>query len=73
VPLKAGETRRVSFEVPPRLMSRIDEEGRRVLEPGRLRICVGGRQPDRRSEDLAGTAVLNAEVEVVGERRVLPY
>jgi beta-glucosidase len=73
VPLKAGETRRVSFEVPPRLMSRIDEEGRRVLEPGRLRICVGGRQPDRRSEDLAGTAVLDAEVEVVGERRVLPY
>ena len=73
VPLAAGEMRRVSFTVSARQLGFIDEEGRRILAPGRIRVSVGGRQPDRRSEELAGTAVLDAEVEVVGERRVLPY
>jgi len=70
--LAAGQTRRVSFVIQDRLMSLVNEEGERALEPGRLRLSVGGRQPDRRSEELAGTAVLSAEFEVAGSRRVFP-
>ncbi len=68
-----GQTRSVSFTIQARQMSLIDEEGRRFLEPGRFRVCVGGRQPDSRSESLTGTVVLCAEFEVTGKRRELPY
>ena len=73
VHLEPGQTRSVSFSIAARQMSLIDEEGRRVLEPGRFRVCVGGCQPDARSQSLTGTAVLCAEFEVTGERRELPY
>ena len=54
-------------------MALIDEQGNRVLEPGRFRLQVGGRQPDARSQALCKTPVLGAEFEVTGPRRVLPY
>jgi beta-glucosidase len=73
VPVAAGETRSLSFTISPRHMALIDEEGRRILEPGLFRLCIGGRQPDARSEALAGTAVLSAEFEVSGKRQQLPY
>jgi len=73
VHLEPGQTRSVSFSIQARQMSLIDEEGRRVLEPGRFRVCVGGCQPDARSQSLAGTAVLCAEFEVTGKRRELTY
>ncbi|MGD0724044.1 MAG: glycoside hydrolase family 3 C-terminal domain-containing protein [Spirochaetia bacterium] len=71
--LEPGQTRSVSFTIQARQMSLIDEEGRRILEPGRFRVCVGGRQPDTRSEVLAGTAVLRAEFDVTGKHQELPY
>jgi beta-glucosidase len=72
VSLTAGETRRVSLAVTDRQMSLVDDSGRRILEPGGFRIFVGGRQPDPRSKELSGTAVLDAEFEVTGSRRELP-
>jgi beta-glucosidase len=71
--LEPGQTRSISFTIEARQMSLIDEEGRRILEPGRFRFCVGGRQPDRRSEWLAGTTVLCAEFDVTGKSRELAY
>jgi beta-glucosidase len=71
--LEPGQTRSVSFRIEAKQMSLIDEEGRRILEPGRFRVCVGGRQPDARSQSLTGTAVLCAEFEVVGTSRELAY
>jgi len=59
--------------ITPRQMALIDNDGKCILEPGRFRVTVGGRQPDRRSEELAGTAVLTAEFEVTGERIELEY
>jgi len=73
VHLEPGQTRSVSFRIEAKQMSLIDEEGRRILEPGRFRVCVGGRQPDARSQSLTGTAVLCAEFEVVGTSRELAY
>jgi beta-glucosidase len=71
--LAPGESRRVSFELGPRDLSLIDDRGRRVLEPGRFRITVGGSQPDPRSAELTGQSPLAIEIDVVGERLDLPY
>jgi beta-glucosidase len=73
ITLAPGESQRVAFELGPRDLSLIDESGRRVLEPGRFRLTVGGSQPDRRSVSLMGQAPLAVEFEVEGDARVLPY
>jgi beta-glucosidase len=73
VTLAPGESRRVSFTLTPRDLSLIDEDGRRVLEPGRFRITIGGSQPDARSVALAGQAPLAVELEVTGPPLHMPY
>lgn len=71
--LAPGESRRVGFELGERDFSLIDEAGKRVLEPGRFRLTLGGSQPDARSVALLGQAPLAVEVELEGERTELPY
>ena len=61
------------FRLTPRDLSLIDDRGRRVLEPGRFRLTIGGSQPDPRSVALAGRTPAVCEIEVVGERLALPY
>jgi len=73
VHLEPAEARSVSFSIQARQMSLIDEDGRRILEPGRFRVCVGGHQPDARSQYLTGTAVPCVEFEVTGKRLELAY
>jgi beta-glucosidase len=45
VHLEPGERRTVTFTLTPRQMSLIDDEGRRMIEPGRFEVAVGGGQP----------------------------
>lgn len=73
ITLAPGESRRVSFALSTRDLSLIDEQGRRVLEPGRFRLTLGGSQPDARSVELTGQAPLAVEVELTGARREIPY
>ena len=73
VALEAGQSRRVVFTLSPRDLSLIDDGGRRVLEPGRFRVSIGGSQPDARSAALTGTRPLIAEFDVVGDRLALEY
>jgi beta-glucosidase len=62
--LKAGETRTVSFVLTPRQLSLIDDQFKRVVEPGEFEISVGGAQPGLQS---ASTQTLNAKVSVKGK------
>jgi beta-glucosidase len=73
VTLAPGETRRIAFTLTPRDLSLIDQQGRRVLEPGRFRLYLGGSQPDARSVALMGQAPQHLEFEVVGSRLEMPY
>jgi beta-glucosidase len=73
VPLEPGETKTVPFSVASRSMAVVDERGRHVVEPGRFRLHVGGRQPDRRSAALAATRVASAEFEAKGKPVELPW
>ena len=49
VHIKPGETVEIEFELAREHLSLIDNDGRRLLEPGAFRIYVGGQQPDDRS------------------------
>ena len=70
IPAHASKT--VSFLLAPRLLSTVGEDGTRAVRPGRYRVWAGGRQPDARSEALAGSAGVEAVLELTGGAVVLP-
>jgi beta-glucosidase len=43
--LQPGETRNIAFSLPLRAFSVIDDQGQRVIDPGRFEIYAGGKQP----------------------------
>ncbi len=45
VSLKPGESRKVTFTLDPRMMSEVDAQGTRAVQPGSYQIAVGGAQP----------------------------
>ncbi len=45
VHLKAGEKRNVQLTISPWALAYVNADGKRVLEPGRLGLSVGGKQP----------------------------
>jgi len=71
--LKPGQEIQVYFELTPRQMALIDNEGNCILEPGVFEVFVGGSQPDDRSAELTGTKVKKCTFEVKGERLQLDY
>src|SRR5690606_7045017 len=73
ISLSAGESTSVEFELSSRDLSLIDEQGKRILEPGKFRLTLGGSQPDERSFELTKQRPLSAEFEVSGAPTELPY
>lgn len=69
--LAPGEKQEVEFTLRPRQMAVVDETGAFRLEPGEIRLYVGGRQPDTRSYALAGTEVLETGLILSGETLIL--
>ena len=45
VHLKPGESRKVSFELQPKQLSIVLDDGQRAVEPGTFKIYIGGGQP----------------------------
>jgi beta-glucosidase len=43
--LKEGQTKTVTFNLTPRQLSLIDDEGKRIIEPGEFQVAVSGHQP----------------------------
>jgi beta-glucosidase len=71
--LKVGQEKQVNFELTPRQMALIDDDGNCILEPGIFQVFVGGSQPDHRSIELMETNVEKCTFEVKGERLQLKY
>jgi beta-glucosidase len=68
VALAPGQTKTVRFTVTPEMLSLIDEQNHRVVEPGIFDISVGGQQPGFQGTALALTTdVLTARLEVLGK------
>lgn len=64
---------KIDFEITPRQMAVIDENGEAIIEPGRFKIYIGGSQPDQRSKILLSSEPLNAEFEVIGKTMKVKY
>jgi beta-glucosidase len=69
--LEPGEQKAVCFRLTPRQMSLIDEQGRRVVEPGVFEIAVGGGQPGVKIPGAEAPQVLIGRVEVKGPSLVV--
>ena len=69
VNLKPGEKRTIKFTLTPRQMSIVTNEGRRILDPGRLNITVGGGQPGPR---MSANAVVAGWFIVTGKPLEIP-
>ncbi len=73
VRLRPGERRRVTFALDARQLSVIDGRGRRVVEPGRFVVSVGGKQPGfRGTADAHTTAVVTGAFDVTGSVTEIP-
>lgn len=73
IALEPGAKQKVEFILTKRQLALIDDEGRCRLEPGEFKIYAGGRQPDPRSCDLAGTDVLETVLTVEGDSIEMEY
>src|SRR2546425_1040487 len=63
--LRPGEKQSVSFTLTPREMSLINDQGRRVIEPGEFLLSVGGKEPGSRGRsDVQSTDVLSSRLMV---------
>ncbi len=65
VSLLAGEKKKVSLTLHRFSFEAVNEEGRRILDGRRFRIYAGISQPDQRSKDLTGVAVLEKECRII--------
>jgi beta-glucosidase len=72
VTLKPGETRKLSFTISPEQMSVVDDDGKRLIEPGEFELTVGGKQPGfKGAADARTTDVITGRFELTGTTR--PY
>lgn len=66
--LAPGEKKTVSFTLTARQMAVVDNDGKRVLEPGRFVVAVGGQQPGGREgcgNVVTGEFVVNGEAVLI--------
>jgi len=64
VHLQAGTSKQVQFTLTQEMMSLINDKGESVLEPGNIKIYIGGAAPLSRSEQLGATAPATATISV---------
>ncbi|MDZ4693864.1 MAG: glycoside hydrolase family 3 C-terminal domain-containing protein [Deltaproteobacteria bacterium] len=70
--LRAGNSQELRFELKPEDFSIIDDENRRMIEPGAFEISVGGKQPGLKgTADAETTGVVIGTIEVTGSPKVL--
>jgi beta-glucosidase len=72
--LKPGEKQSVTFTLTPEQMTVIDDQGRRVIEPGEFLISVGGQQPGFKGHAAARTTgTVSGRFVVSGKTTEIPY
>jgi beta-glucosidase len=69
IPLRAGESKKVEFQLSPRQFSYIDTEGHRITAPGSFDIFVGGKQPA--DGDVDASRAVAGRVTITGAPKTL--
>ncbi len=65
--LNSGESKTVEFILNPRQLSMINSSGKRVIEPGKFMVFIGGQQPGLDAENKSSTSeVISTELKVTG-------
>jgi beta-glucosidase len=59
--LKTGEKKTVTFELEPKQFAIIDDENKRVVQPGNFTIFVGGQQPGKLDKGLNKSLTLSGK------------
>jgi beta-glucosidase len=52
VKLKPGEVAKVKFDITPELLSLVNDKGESFVEPGKVKLSIGGSLPTQRNLDL---------------------
>ncbi|HTV14405.1 MAG TPA: glycoside hydrolase family 3 C-terminal domain-containing protein, partial [Acidobacteriaceae bacterium] len=64
VHLAPGESGVAHFQLSPRSLGQVDEQGNRVILPGRYTVSVGGAQPGDFAEEQSGQFTVAGQVEL---------
>jgi beta-glucosidase len=68
IPLRPREKRTVTFTITARQMSLINDNGKRVIEPGEFAISIGGGQPGFNAALLSASFRVSGKINEVSER-----
>ena len=64
--LKAGEAKKVTFSISPKMYASINDDGKSLVEPGPLVISIGGKQPGFKGvADTATSGVLIKQISLI--------
>ncbi|NND33640.1 MAG: glycoside hydrolase family 3 protein [Saprospiraceae bacterium] len=58
VNLWPGASQKIEFIITPEMMQLVNNDGERILEPGRFRVQIGGSSPSVRNEKLGASSLL---------------
>ncbi len=62
IKLEPGASKEVSFEITPKMLELINDEGEKVLESGDFKIYIGGSSPMKRSFELGASALAETTI-----------
>jgi beta-glucosidase len=69
--LERGSKKTVKLIIDPRCLAVVNQQGRHILSPGKVKIFVSGKLPCKRSDELCDTNVLSTEIMIEGPAKKL--
>lgn len=64
ISLEPGASEEVSFEITPKMMELVNNNGERVLEPGEFKVHIGGSSPGKRAVELGAAELVTTSFNV---------
>ncbi|REE83798.1 beta-glucosidase [Lutibacter oceani] len=64
ISLEPGTSKKVIFELSPKAFEIVDNNGKRIIEPGKFKIFIGGTSPMKRSFELGAAKMAEAIIMV---------
>ena len=64
VELWPGASAKIQFEIQPKMLEMVNDQGKRVLEKGKFQVFIGGSSPNKRSVELGAAQYLEASFDV---------